>query len=392
MASDPADLGVQEASAALASRALSARELDRRMSRAHRASETASTATTVIRRPSTPGSASTRKTQGRPRPAPTSGSRRGDAPVTVRHPDRAEGSLRRRRKAADRVEPRPGRGSRHATATSGCGSPPRGWCCSGTCTRTSSPAVGRPTRSATRGRSSDRRADPVEGRPQRSRRSRCLRPRAPTRPARCAFPRPSAGRRRSSRRAGSSPCAGSCRLHGRSTTPGRWRGPSRDSELLLGSDGGRGRAGRAAAPPLRRVAAHRPVLEPDVADGFDRALAALPGRACRAAASPARLDVLAEFFDLVLTEMLVYHRRFDDRRDGYRPSNRARLEHAEQRAMTAEEYIGGQARRAGGHGTRGATGSPSIGSTRSSSRRCRSSHPCAGTATTRRSATSTTSR
>ena len=39
------------------------------------------------------------------------------------------------------------------------------------------------------------------------------------------------------------------------------------------------------------------------------------GRAGRAAAPPARLDVLAEFFDLVLTEMLVWHRRFDDRRD-----------------------------------------------------------------------------
>jgi len=44
--------------------------------------------------------------------------------------------------------------------------------------------------------------------------------------------------------------------------------------------------------------------------------------------------------------MLAYHRQFDDRRDGYRYSNRARLEHAEQRAMTAEEYVAGQAGRA----------------------------------------------
>jgi Asp-tRNA(Asn)/Glu-tRNA(Gln) amidotransferase A subunit family amidase len=55
--------------------------------------------------------------------------------------------------------------------------------------------------------------------------------------------------------------------------------------------------------------------------------------------------VLSEFFDLVLTEMLVYHRRFDDRRDAYRPAIRARLEHAERRAMTAEEYVAGQVRR-----------------------------------------------
>ena len=60
----------------------------------------------------------------------------------------------------------------------------------------------------------------------------------------------------------------------------------------------------------------------------------------------ARLDVLDEFFDLVLTEMLAYHRQFDDRRDGYRYSNRARLEHAEQRAMTAVEYVDAQNRRA----------------------------------------------
>ena len=59
----------------------------------------------------------------------------------------------------------------------------------------------------------------------------------------------------------------------------------------------------------------------------------------------ARLDVLDEFFDLVLTEMLVYHRRFDDRRADYRPSIRARLEHAENRAMSAQDYVAGQVRR-----------------------------------------------
>jgi Asp-tRNA(Asn)/Glu-tRNA(Gln) amidotransferase A subunit family amidase len=59
----------------------------------------------------------------------------------------------------------------------------------------------------------------------------------------------------------------------------------------------------------------------------------------------ARLDVLDDFFDLVLTEMLAYHRRFDDVRGDYRYSNRARLEHAERRAMTAEEYVALQAGR-----------------------------------------------
>lgn len=96
--------------------------------------------------------------------------------------------------------------------------------------------------------------------------------------------------------------------------------------------------------PLRRYAVSPRIaeLDPDVADGFERALAALPGERVEPPLPSARLDVLAEFLDLVLTEMLVYHRRCDDRRDNYRPSIRARLEHAEQRAMTAEEYVAGQ--------------------------------------------------
>jgi aspartyl-tRNA(Asn)/glutamyl-tRNA(Gln) amidotransferase subunit A len=93
--------------------------------------------------------------------------------------------------------------------------------------------------------------------------------------------------------------------------------------------------------PLRRYTVSPRIanLNPDVADGFERALSALPGERVEPDPPPARLDVLADFFDLVLTEMLAFHRRFDDRRDGYRPSNRGRLEHAERRAMTAEEYI-----------------------------------------------------
>jgi aspartyl-tRNA(Asn)/glutamyl-tRNA(Gln) amidotransferase subunit A len=101
-------------------------------------------------------------------------------------------------------------------------------------------------------------------------------------------------------------------------------------------------------PPLRRYAVSPRIadLDPDVADGFERALAALRAERVEPPPPPARLDVLSEFFDLVLTEMLVYHRRFADRRDEYRFSNRARLEHAEQRAMSAEEYVAGQVGRA----------------------------------------------
>jgi aspartyl-tRNA(Asn)/glutamyl-tRNA(Gln) amidotransferase subunit A len=86
-------------------------------------------------------------------------------------------------------------------------------------------------------------------------------------------------------------------------------------------------------------------LDPDVADGFERALAALPGELVEPPHPNARLDTLAEFFDMVLTEMLVWHRSFEDRWGEYHYSNRARLEHAVERAMTAEEYFAGQARR-----------------------------------------------
>ena len=99
--------------------------------------------------------------------------------------------------------------------------------------------------------------------------------------------------------------------------------------------------------PLRRWAVSPRIadLDPDVADGFERALAALPGERVDAPPPEIRLSGIGEFFDFVLTDMLVWHRRFDDRRDDYRYSNRARLEHAEQRAMTAEEYVAGQTRR-----------------------------------------------
>ena len=99
--------------------------------------------------------------------------------------------------------------------------------------------------------------------------------------------------------------------------------------------------------PLRRWALSPRIgdLDPDVAEGLERALAALPGERIEPPPPAVRLDVLAEFFDLVLTEWLVWHRRFESRWGEYRYSNRARLEAAVERAMTAEEYIASQERR-----------------------------------------------
>jgi aspartyl-tRNA(Asn)/glutamyl-tRNA(Gln) amidotransferase subunit A len=124
--------------------------------------------------------------------------------------------------------------------------------------------------------------------------------------------------------------------------PGPMTREVRDCEPLLAA-----MAGAQPPPerrPLRRWALSPRIadLDPDVADGFERALAALPGERIDPPAPPVRLDVLAEFFDLVLTEWLVWHRRFDGRWGEYRYSNRARLEHAVERAMTAEEYVSSQ--------------------------------------------------
>jgi aspartyl-tRNA(Asn)/glutamyl-tRNA(Gln) amidotransferase subunit A len=127
--------------------------------------------------------------------------------------------------------------------------------------------------------------------------------------------------------------------------PGPMTRELRDCEPLLAAMAGvRPPADRR---PLRRWAFSPRIadLDPDVADGLERALAALPGERVEPPPPPARLDVLTEFLDMVLTEMLVWHRRFQDRWGEYRYSNRARLEHAVERAMTAEEYFAGQVRR-----------------------------------------------
>jgi Asp-tRNA(Asn)/Glu-tRNA(Gln) amidotransferase A subunit family amidase len=99
--------------------------------------------------------------------------------------------------------------------------------------------------------------------------------------------------------------------------------------------------------PLRRVAVSPRVglvdLDPDVAAGFERALASLP--VVDAPPPPVALDLGRDYIDLVCAEMLTWHRRFDAQRERYRRSIRGFLEHAERRALTAEEYVRAQQRR-----------------------------------------------
>ena len=103
-------------------------------------------------------------------------------------------------------------------------------------------------------------------------------------------------------------------------------------------------------PPPERRALQRVVvsprigeLDPDVADGFDAALDLLDVVAVPP--PDVELDLGLAFLDLVCTEMLVWHRRFDDRRGEYRPSIRGFLEYGENRRLPAVEYVALQERR-----------------------------------------------
>jgi aspartyl-tRNA(Asn)/glutamyl-tRNA(Gln) amidotransferase subunit A len=108
---------------------------------------------------------------------------------------------------------------------------------------------------------------------------------------------------------------------------------------------GRGLRGArlALSPRLAAVA-----LDADVAAGLDRAEAACRALGATFIAPPApatTLELGPVFRELMATDMLAFHRRFDDRRAHYRQSTRELLEHAEHRAMTGAEYADIQWRR-----------------------------------------------
>jgi aspartyl-tRNA(Asn)/glutamyl-tRNA(Gln) amidotransferase subunit A len=88
--------------------------------------------------------------------------------------------------------------------------------------------------------------------------------------------------------------------------------------------------------PLRRVALSPRIgrLDADVADRFDELCARLP--LVGVPAPEVDLDAGLAHFQLLCAEMRDWHRRFDDRRDGYRPSTRAFLEYAEAHPVDVE--------------------------------------------------------
>ncbi len=89
-------------------------------------------------------------------------------------------------------------------------------------------------------------------------------------------------------------------------------------------------------------------LDPDVADGFEAALAAcrrLGAEVAETASPPAPLDVADDFLAVLTTELAAYHRRFGGLRDRYRPSIREWVEQGEQRALSGIDYVAIQMRR-----------------------------------------------
>jgi aspartyl-tRNA(Asn)/glutamyl-tRNA(Gln) amidotransferase subunit A len=89
-------------------------------------------------------------------------------------------------------------------------------------------------------------------------------------------------------------------------------------------------------------------VDADVADGFERALDACRGLGATVIepiAPKAGFDVADAFLDVMTTDMLAYHRRFDDRREGYRPSLREWIEEGDSRAVTGDRYAAIQAGR-----------------------------------------------
>jgi aspartyl-tRNA(Asn)/glutamyl-tRNA(Gln) amidotransferase subunit A len=89
-------------------------------------------------------------------------------------------------------------------------------------------------------------------------------------------------------------------------------------------------------------------LESDVAEGFDRAIEAcrrLGAAIVAPIADVPALDVLDDYMTVLLADMLAYHRRFDGSRDLYRPSIREFIELAETSHAHAEEYVAAEMRR-----------------------------------------------
>ena len=187
----------------------------------------------------------------------------------------------------------------------------------------------------------------------------------------------------------SSRCAASSRSRRASTTPGRWRARWRTARCCSpawpGPTSGAPAARSPAAPPasLPRAARARnrwpacasrsrpggcAALDADVADGFDRRARDAARRSAPRSSSRLRrrspLDIGDDFLDVLYAELLVFHRRFDGRRERYRPSLREWVEQAEARSRLGRALRRRAARAGARRRPASRSGSPTSGSTR----------------------------
>ena len=112
-----------------------------------------------------------------------------------------------------------------------------------------------------------------------------------------------------------------------------------EREMVSTFDGAR----IAVSPRLASVA-----LDSDVAAGFEQAIGAcreLGATLVEPHAPDCGFDIADAFHDVMTTDMLAYHRRFDGGRERYRPALRQWLEMGEQRAVSGERYASLQAGR-----------------------------------------------
>jgi len=89
-------------------------------------------------------------------------------------------------------------------------------------------------------------------------------------------------------------------------------------------------------------------LDAEVAAGFDAALEACRrlGAVLVEPRAPEEHGAVGDdFLDVLTTDLLTFHRRFDAQRDRYRDSIREWLEEGERRAVTGEAYVAAQERR-----------------------------------------------
>ena len=173
--------------------------------------------------------------------------------------------------------------------------------------------------------------------------------------------------RRSSPHAVGSRSPGSSRCPGASITPVRWRARSQTAPCscgrwpvpTVGAPRARSTCLFRSAPSAGRsrpLAGVRLAVSPRVA-GVELDADVAPASTWRSRPAPSsaprswqrRLrrapSVGDDFLDVLTTELLVYHRRFDGRRDLYRPALREWVEQGERRAVTGEAYVAAQARR-----------------------------------------------